>query len=202
MTNLVAELSDLTPVSGVPDTSKFLVSQPDGSTIRASAEDIANFIRTANGISPAGAPFLGASVTLATTSPDIPNGPLTAVDWDTPTLDTSGIWNPGNPSRLTVPAGVSKVRVWGTVRWEYHVSGIRVLFLAKNDSFDYQGAGGEVTIRPYTSGVVNTLSCSTAPVSVSPGDYFTAQVLQNSGGVLRVLSGYQNSFNMEILETT
>ena len=44
-----------------------------------------------------------------TADKSIPSGTPTVIDWDSPVYDTSNFWSAGNPSRLTVPIGVSKV---------------------------------------------------------------------------------------------
>jgi hypothetical protein len=41
----------------------------------------------------------------------------TVIPWDATEFDTEGFWDSGNPSRLTVPSGMSRVRLLGNVRW-------------------------------------------------------------------------------------
>jgi hypothetical protein len=43
--------------------------------------------------------------------------------WDATEFDTESLWDSGNPSRLTVPGGVSRVRLLGNVRWQSSATG-------------------------------------------------------------------------------
>jgi hypothetical protein len=62
-----------------------------------------------------------------------------AIPWDAIVYDTDAFWSAGNPTRLTVPAGVSKVRLKGNIDWTF---------------------GAQATA---TSGCTRTALCSSAP---------------------------------------
>lgn len=108
----------------------------------------------------------------------------TELDWDTEIVDEGDWFDSGNPTRLTVPAGVSQVRVMGAAVFAANSTGIRQVFIRKNGanfvgrpgaSYNASAAGN------YTSFV------SSGILDVTPGDYFEMRVLQNSGGALNIL---------------
>lgn len=73
-----------------------------------------------NGIIPSGgaaAAFRGALVKLTGAFSVTAAGGQQAVSWDAAVYDTDSIWSGGAPTRLTVPAGVTQVKLTGNVRW-------------------------------------------------------------------------------------
>jgi hypothetical protein len=48
-----------------------------------------------------------------------------AIPWDATVYDTDAFWSAGNPARLTVPAGISKVRLKGNIDWTFGGTGHR-----------------------------------------------------------------------------
>jgi hypothetical protein len=55
------------------------------------------------------------------------------VPWNAVVYDTDAFWSAGNPTRLTVPAGVSKVRLKGNIDWTFGGSGYRHTWMHKNE---------------------------------------------------------------------
>ncbi len=95
----------------------------------------------------------------------------TAVTWDAEEYDTGG-WhdNVTNSERLTVPAGVTRVRVVGQVRLTSMTADEWVqLYIRKNGSAAYAGI-------PYHMAEIGTstpaLQVVTPPLVVVAGDYF------------------------------
>lgn len=142
-----------------------------------------------------GLKFRGALLRL-TASKSIPSGALTGVDWDSPIYDTSNFWSAGNPSRLTVPIGVSKVRLTTFICWESNNDGERLVFICKNGDPVWFGRAAD---RRAASGQSET-TISTAVVEVAAGDYFEVAVQQKSGVDLSVLHIRQPSFSIEVIE--
>ena len=142
-------------------------------------------------------PFRGALVK-RTTSQSIPNNTVTNVNWDAEEYDTDNIHdNVTNNERLTVPSGVTKVKICGNDYWPTNNSGDRMLRLYKNGAY-FPGTG-RMAIRSAASAYTSQNICS-AVVSVTSGDYFTMQVWQNSADALNLEAGEPLWFSMEIIE--
>jgi hypothetical protein len=62
------------------------------------------------------AAFRGATMRLAI-DVSIPDGTDAAVAWEAVVYDTDGFWTAGQPTRLTMPAAVSRVRLKAGVDW-------------------------------------------------------------------------------------
>ena len=60
------------------------------------------------------AAFQGALVRLTADEP-VADSTDVAIPWDATVNDTDAFWSAGNPTRLTVPAGLSKVRLNGNI---------------------------------------------------------------------------------------
>lgn len=96
--------------------------------------------------------------------------------------NTDSIWNSANPSRFTVPTGITKVKMNVGTNWEADNTGNRLAYLFKNGAY----------VAPNVVDRRLAVSESEAVVSspVLPcvgGDYFQWMVLQNSGGTLNLL---------------
>jgi hypothetical protein len=50
-----------------------------------------------------------------------------AIHWDAIVCDKDTFWSAGNPTRLTVPSGVAKVRLKSNVDWTFSGAGYRQL---------------------------------------------------------------------------
>jgi hypothetical protein len=110
------------------------------------------------------------------------------LDWDTETYDVGGWHSGANPSRLTVPAGVSRVRISWQVRWEVDAAGGRQVLTKKNGAIYIAGGGSMVQIPPAGAPLQTIMAGQTAVVEVAAGDYFELRVYQTSGGNLNVES--------------
>lgn len=125
----------------------------------------------------------------------IPNTTNTKITFGSESYDTDSIHDTGsNTERLTVPAGVSKVRINGEVQWDGDGTGYRRIKLLKDNTIIIPGSIQTLT------GIAAELVVSrivSAILPVSPGEYFEIQVYQNSGGNLDTLESW---FAMEIIE--
>ena len=139
--------------------------------------------------------FRGALLRL-TADKSIPSGVRTVIDWDSPVYDTSNFWSADNPSRLTVPIGVSKVRLTTFICWQNNNNGERSINIYKNGNPTWFGRAAD---RRAASGNSET-TISTAVVEVAAGDYFEVAVMQTSGVALSVLHEAGTSFSIEVIE--
>jgi len=77
------------------------------------------------------AAFRGAMVRLTATEP-VAASTDAVIPWDAIVYATDTFWSAGNPTRLTVSAGVSKVRLKGNINWTFGGSGYRHVWVHKN----------------------------------------------------------------------
>ncbi len=142
-------------------------------------------------------PFRGALVTDASVQ-TIGNSSFTAIDFDTETKDTDDIHdNSTNNTRLTVPLGVTVIRLHAGVAMAFDATGDRAYRITKAGSTGV----GQPRIDISTSGFNAHGNLVSGPLDVVENDYFELEVFQNTGGDLDTLNadGYP-WFAMEILE--
>lgn len=129
----------------------------------------------------------------------IPNSTQTTLSWQTTEYDTSSIWSAGSPTRLTVPTGVTKVKLYAEVRFDANITGDRSLNIQKNGA-GFVGSGNQ-SMRACSGGAQTTTVQSFTPVIVvTAGDYFELKCTQTSGVSLNVQSGNPTWLAMEIVE--
>lgn len=122
---------------------------------------------------------------------------LTAVAWDQEVYDTDSIHdNVTNNTRLTVPSGVTLVRVGAA----YHISSLAAneywnVEIHKNGSGSYDGAAGQITASPLTA-ARGTLW--TPILDVTAGDYFESKYDAQADTSVTVTAAL-NWFAMEII---
>lgn len=115
--------------------------------------------------------FMGSLVTKASNQTGVNLTTATAISWDTETYDTDGFHEGvSHPSRLTVPAGVNKVRIAGAIRLvSISLDMYVVVAIYKNGDVVYVGAPQQSTEVGTSSVQVGVAS---GVISVTPGDYF------------------------------
>lgn len=117
----------------------------------------------------------------------IPSGSWTSLTFDTEQYDTDA-WHSTvtNTDRLTVPSGVSKVRLCAQAGWASSATGARGLRIIKNaDSAPAIGLPN-LFLPGQTGG--NSLNVQSSVIDVTPGDYFRLQAYQASGAGLDLLT--------------
>ena len=136
----------------------------------------------------------GALVRL-TANQSIADNSATVVSWDAAEYDDLGFWDSGQPTRLTVPSGVSKVRVSSNVRWANQSTGLRTADHLKNGVI-FRGMG----VHRQPAAQFSEHNIHSAVVEVVAGDYFEARVHQTSGGTLDVQAHEATWFAIEVIE--
>ena len=144
--------------------------------------------------------FRGALVYLDAAQ-SIPNTTTTKLNFDQESYDTDSIHdNVTNNTRLTVPPGVTRIKLSAQVRWTFNATGVR--------QFDINGSvgleAGHISSYIPTASGGTTVHNSVSPViNVVAGDYFELALYQNSGGALNA-EGYSSGnacwFAMEIIK--
>ena len=115
--------------------------------------------------------------------------------WGGAIYNTDGYWDPENPTRLTVPKGVTKVKVLASILWESNNDGFRQLRLKKNGNYTY----GLPYVRYQavsTSGATGTSSV----IEVEEGDYFELDVIQTSGKSINLREDPYTWMSIEAVE--
>src|SRR5690606_37131615 len=114
-------------------------------------------------------------------------------------------WDSNNPTRVTIPAGVNKVRLVSQVVWEHNDAGRREAAILKNGSplnlpraIDAKNA---VLANMTISGMSTPLAILINEINVSEGAFFELQVKQTSGTALLVMAtGRATYLALEVIE--
>jgi uncharacterized protein YjlB len=151
-----------------------------------------------SGIVPAatGMPWKGASVSL-TANESIANATVTEVPFDQADKDIGGWWDSAAPTRLTVPAGITKVRLHAGFLWDA-VTGDRCFLRIIMNGATVSGGGGSDLDQQYSQ---LSQSHATPTIVVSEGDYFEVQAYQNSGIAANLLTNNNTYFSIEAVES-
>lgn len=149
------------------------------------------------GGSGASVPYSGAMVGRLATTVLSTIGAWTPFVWDEEKLDTDGFWTPANPSRLTIPAGVTKIRLVAAFQIDASdtVSSHQFTF-SKNGNINFSGTvrwnfGGGGYSNPACVGVSPVLN-------VVAGDYFEVSYFTNETFAINAIS----LFSIEVVERT
>ncbi len=140
----------------------------------------------------------GALVNL-TADESIAHNTWTSVPWDQAVYDTDAFWAASpNPERLTIPAGLTRVRLSANISFANNTTGIRGIRLFKNGG----GFDGTISVtRDATSGTGNTdFNGNSAIVTVAQNDFFELQVFQDSGGALNLRTANATWLSIERIE--
>jgi hypothetical protein len=116
------------------------------------------------------ATFSGALVGLSSDLTGVNYVTPTAVPWDTEVYDHGNWYSGANPTRMTVPSGVSYVRATARVDAALINSNDSAsLVIRKNGSEDYNGVAGQ---KAFASTTDKQASVATGIIPCAPGDYF------------------------------
>ena len=86
------------------------------------------------------------------------------IPWDATVYDTDAFWEAGNPTRLIVPAGITKVRLKGNLDWTFGGAGHRHPWMHRNGGPFFGMA------KESDEGDAGVQSIGSAVVDVIPGD--------------------------------
>lgn len=177
----------LTSSTGTDVTLPLFTSTEPG-LVAASGGGTSNFLRAdGSWAAPSGGgSFRGALVWRSTTQSfsAITYG---VMSWDTADYDTDSIWSAGNPTRLTVPSGVTRVRL--VANFEHSNTSNVLIEFRKN-----QTTAGAATRYPglaatAVSATYNTWINLVSPVlTVTAGDWFDLGVNCNNAGSAQIKS--------------
>ena len=117
------------------------------------------------------------------------NGTALILDWSQ-FFENGDFFNVATPKRLTVPSGVTRIRLFAGARWTSNSTGIRELSISINTETTSQSnlPGLGMASQNAVNGIETEQNLASGVISVSSGDFFVVRVLQNSGGNLDVSS--------------
>lgn len=140
-------------------------------------------------------PFRGALVR-RTTNLSIAVSTTVPIPWQSAVYDSDLFWNAGQPTRLTIPAGVTKVRLVANIEWQTSPTS-QLVELMKNGTSVI--GGGSFIVRG-DSGYSNQMrNIASAVLPVVAGDWFELTVYVGTAGELRSL--VRTWLSIEIVET-
>jgi hypothetical protein len=150
-------------------------------TITGTLSDQADLAAALAAISTGGPTFSGCKLNLTATQNITAADTAIPINWTTEAFD-AGNWHESivNPSRITVPVGVTKCRVDASLVRDNNSSSYHIVFISHYDStgtlkFAYRSSLS-------TSGVMAWVQCTTGVCDVVAGDYFVVSGQSGSGG--------------------
>ncbi len=121
-----------------------------------------------------------------------------AIPFRTPVYDDLGFRTLSNPSRITIPQKVKKVRITAGISLTTNSNGTRRLFLAKNGN---TSAPQVIVGSWFPAHALNVeMNISSPVLNVNEGDYFQVYVWQNSGTILSVERVNRTFVSVEVIE--
>lgn len=134
------------------------------------------------------------------TDQSVPTNTWTMATWaddSTNGYDTDGFFNSSNPTRLTVPAGVTKIRIMAQTIWAMgNGAGFRQVVIKKNGAFFY---GDPIVNVLANSATTTDIGCISPVLNVTPGDYFEVELFHTDGGNLALLASTGTFFSIEVI---
>lgn len=139
------------------------------------------------------------STAIAQSFPSMANSNANIREYELVIYDTSNFYSPHTPERLTIPIGVSKVRLFAINSFGANDVGLRALRITKNGSTDY--LMGCTVIAQASEDSVSATQLTSPILDVQAGDYFRVHVAQTSGGALSTITNNAlQGFGIEVIE--
>lgn len=133
--------------------------------------------------------YQGTTLQLTANFPLLANT-LTPITWPLPVIDKLGMWSPGAPTLLTIPAGVKTVQLFGT---------LDSIAANVHTCFHQIHMNGALIVLISNTGVnANAVPISTPAVPVVAGDTFSLQAFTSLASNLQALP--ITSFTLNVLE--
>jgi hypothetical protein len=146
------------------------------------------------------APYRGARVSLTADKTGLSYPYI--VSWDQADRDTDGFWSAGDPTRLTVPAGVTKVRVRTSLRLTTGIFDGFLISMYKNGGYE---PGMSIVNNRFVDTAGDNFANNEAQVfsdvlDVAEGDYFEARVTSTDASYDSVQENDRTWFAIEVVE--
>lgn len=132
----------------------------------------------------------GATVKL-TTDYSLADATTVALSWGAVEEEAGEWWDPSNPTRLTVPSGVDRVRIYAHGRKKLATAGQLVVNIRKNGSSYTRMPGADADAE------YDAVSIASRPIAVTPGDYFEMMIFQSGFGIAVDIASDETYFAIE-----
>ncbi len=135
-------------------------------------------------------PLFGGALVTSSGGQAITTGTPTPLNWQVEQYDTDDLHSVSvNISRMTIPAGWSRVRLCGGVIWQNNSVGSRTMFFSKNGT-QQPGAATHKKVA-----ILNSEDSINSPVvDCTEDDFFELNVVQDTGGNLSVAGPQASTF--------
>ena len=115
---------------------------------------------------------------------NIPSGGAgSVISWDVVVSDSVGAYNSLQPTRITVPSGVTQMRMTSNAVFTTNSSGVRQVYSRLNGSLYPTGYLSQTAV-PVGGGSSTSMSNIGPWIPVTAGDYWELVAYQNSGVTL------------------
>lgn len=195
-------VTGLDPAGTLDGTEVFYIVQ-DGNSREIDLDTLVAYITVAASIVPENLPYRGCRVSRSSTQTSI-TWPI-VVSWQTEDFDSDGFWSVGDPTRIYIPAGVTKVKLSASVALTLAAAtGSNYCEIRKNGtgtSSDPVAGSSRISARNGSSGGTdNDAQSFTAVLDVEEGDYFDVLLASNVSGVGTLLTNAKTWFALEVVE--
>lgn len=194
---MAKEVGDLPLASALTGAEEIVIVQ-GGNSRRASLTTLAQWVKVAESIVPSSEPWRGALVKLSADLTAV-NFPF-IVPWGSAVEDTDAFWSVGTPTRLAIPAGITRVRLGCFIELEDAAAAgsIHVEFRKNGGATD---PANIASCRYGATGFVqNRATIYSYPGVVIEGDYFEVRIYCSISGVDQVKAA--SRFWLEVVEAT
>ena len=197
------DLTALSSVGALGGTELFYVVDADGNSRKLTLADLKTFINTDPTVVPSSQPWRGCRAYRTSNTTGVTTG--SAISWNASTLDTDSIWSSGAASRLTVPSGVTKVRLFWSVAYEALLTAGSVFARPQKNGAAFgttEHYGSDIGRQGTTGFNDNTSHGFSGVLSVVGGDYFELLAIFSMTGQDQIISERRTWFEMEIIEAS
>lgn len=123
----------------------------------------------------------------------LPAGVWTTIVWPLPILDTAGFWNAGQPTRLTIPAGIEVIAL--SAGWLSTTN-----IGAPDNAARFLRAGVEEARNQHKAAGFGAMTPSKGAIVVTPGDYFEFAIFTAAAATTE--GDRRTFFNLDVLQAT
>ncbi len=176
---------------------------PEGNSRKITLDDLKTFVNTDPTIVPSSEPWRGALLRLSANLTGLATDAV--ITWNTVVSDTDSFWSAGAPTRLTIPAGITKVRLHAGIAHEaLATAGSVSAFFKKGGSFmGSPNMYSSSLSRQGTTGFTTNLSEARSVVlDVVAGNYFEVATVFSMAGQDQVLASVNTFFELEVIEAS
>lgn len=123
----------------------------------------------------------------------IATGAIVTLTWTLPQIDTAAFWSAGTPTLITIPAGVTRMRLEAGIRFGPGITGRILHNIQRTDGFNV--GSQDIDVSNNQRSVI-----STGVLVVIPGEQYEVTVFVTGGGLIKGTGAWY--WSGEILEAT